>query len=72
MENADVNQKLSWSLLVCGMGLFLYQLGDLLTAHSQWSQVLQPAGVGEILRTMGGAALAVIGALGIKLPNRPA
>lgn len=67
MENADVNQKLSWSLLICGLGLFMFQFGDLLVSYSDWTTVLQPAGVGEILRTLGGVALAVMGALGIKL-----
>jgi hypothetical protein len=62
-----MQQKLSYALLVCGAGLFLYQLGDLLAVHSTWAEVRTPAGVGEILRTLGGAVLAVVGALGVRL-----
>lgn len=61
------NQKLSWTLLIGGAALFLYQMGEVLAKHSVWAEVWQPAGVGEILRTAGGALISVIGALGIKL-----
>jgi len=65
-----MNQKLSWTLLVAGACLFLYQVGDLVASHSTWHEVFAPVGMGEILKTLGGAMLAVFGAIGINLKGK--
>lgn len=66
-----MNQKLSWTLLAAGLALFFYQVGDLIANHSTWSEVWSPAGTGELLKTFGGAMIAVFGAAGLKLNTDP-
>ena len=61
-----MNQKLSWTLVAAGGAMFLFQFGDLIAHHSTWSEVLSPAGTGDILRTLGGVLLAVFGAIGVR------
>jgi hypothetical protein len=61
-----MNQKLSWTLVAAGGAMFLFQFGDLIAHHSTWSEVLSPAGTGDILRTLGGVLLALFGAIGVR------
>ncbi len=63
-----MNQKVAWSLVLAGVGLFLYQLGELLTQHTAWAELREPASVGEVVKIAAFAVLAVLGALGVKLP----
>jgi hypothetical protein len=65
-------QTVYWGVLIVGGGLFMYQMSDLLAEHSTWADVVQPAGVADILKTLGGAIVAVGGALGIRLPGASA
>lgn len=62
-----MNQKVAWLFVLAGLGLFGYQLGEILMEHSTWSELREPAGVGEIVKCGGGVLLAVLGALGVKV-----
>lgn len=65
-----MNQKLSKALLVCGVGWLLYNLGQLLTLHSEWAYFRTPLGVGDLMKTTASVVLAITGALGINLPKK--
>lgn len=64
-----MNQTLSKSLIVAGLALFLYQLGELLGNHSTWSELSTPGAIGEFVKLGGGVLLAVVGALGTDIPK---
>ncbi len=64
-----MNQTLSKTLVVAGVALFLYQLGELLGSHSTWAEFQSPAGVGELVKLLGGVVLAIVGALGTDIPK---
>jgi len=62
-----MNQKLSWSLLVGGLALFLTDLSHVLATHATWGYFATPPAAGEIVGAMATALVAVIGALGVRL-----
>lgn len=62
-----MTQKFSWSLLVAGVLLFLFQVSDVIQDHSTWSELVQPVNAAEIMRTFAAVGLAITGALGVQL-----
>lgn len=62
-----MNQALSKTLLIGGIAWFLYQFGELLTQHSEWSYLSTTAGVGEVFKLGASVILSVIGALGTNM-----
>jgi hypothetical protein len=65
-----MNQKLSWSLLLIGAGVMLYQFSEVLSRHSEWGDFSTPAGVSELLLAAAGTVAALAGALGVQLPRK--
>lgn len=59
--------KTAYTLLLVGAALFLYQLGEIVSAHSTWSELVSPAAFGEILKLAGSVIGMVLGAAGIPL-----
>lgn len=59
--------KASYALLLVGAAVFLYQLGEIISAHSTWSELAQPAAFGEIIKLAGSVIGMTLGAAGIPL-----
>lgn len=64
-----MNQKLSISLLMGGLGTFLTSLGELIGNHSSWVELSTPHEISSIMILTGSFILTIVGALGTKLPR---
>jgi hypothetical protein len=67
-----MNQKMSWTLLTIGTGVWLYQLAEVLSRHSDWQELTTPAGVSEVMIAAAATVVAIAGALGIRWPSQGA